>query len=515
MESDDDETGRCLVNLANVFLDTVRKRPRQAAITFENRTFSYLDLASLLQQWSQFLKASISKGDRVLCISENRPEIMAIYLAVAGVGGVFVPVNPQLSQKEVDDIILRASHVLAITSYENAEKLNNTKHSIKQVSIEQYRVNPTFNIQNIENFIDFDDRDGCLICFTSGSTGRAKGVFASHLNEFTSSKQYAESWVVTDNDRLLITLPLSFVYGLTTGCLMGLLAGAHIILEKRFHPQIALERIRDHQVSVFMGVPTMYTMMLNVQENASHKYDISSVRLMLTAGAPIANEVLDRFYKELHIELTNFYALSEIRPICTFNVKNDQQFKRGSCGRIPDGVDVRLLDENGEDITIPGKVGELVAKSDTLMIQYYGDIDLTLDTIKNGWFYTGDLGMFDEEGFYYITGRKKDLVIRGGINISPVEIEEHLYKNPAILEVVVLGVPDEIFGEELLAQIVPKTDYRLEEEEIRLFLQENLASYKVPKYILIVPELPKNNSGKIDKKRVKSEWEQLELQQLN
>jgi long-chain acyl-CoA synthetase len=510
MEGNDDETRRSQMNIGNIFLEVAKKQLENPAITFEDKIISYKQLAVLVEKWGDYLSSKINKDDRVLCVSENCPEIMAIYLAVAGLGGVFVPINPQLTQDEINDIFERSTPALGIFSEKNKGTLPNIKEAVP-VNL----FHATEEECNYKEFEEFEKDKGCLICFTSGSTGKAKGVYISHLNEYTSCKQYSEYWNINSYDKVLISLPQSFLYGLTTGCLMALISGAHIILEKRFHPVESLEIIEKHKVTVFMGVPTMYTMMLDAQNKASKKYNTSSIRLMLTAGAPIANEILDEFKDVFSIEITNFYALSEIRPIFTNNLKENGDIRRGSCGKMVKSVEVKLLDENGQKITKAGTEGEIAAKSDTLMIGYYDDLKLTSEIIRDGWFYTGDLGMFDSEGYFYITGRKKELIIRGGINISPVEVEEFIYKYPPVLEAVVVGVPDNIFGEEIYAQVVVKDNYTVEEEELKNFLKAYLAPYKVPKYFEFVEGLPKNNSGKIDKKKVKAQWGKSVLQQHN
>ncbi|MFS0599274.1 class I adenylate-forming enzyme family protein [Peribacillus frigoritolerans] len=498
------------MNIGNFFFEIAKKRLDSPAITFEEKTVSYKQLAILVEKWSDYLSSRITKDDRVLCVSENCPEIMAIYLAVAGLGGVFVPINPQLTKEEINDIFERSTPTVGIFSEKNKDILPQIKVSI---SVNLFSVSEEKWV--CKEFEEFEADKGCLICFTSGSTGKAKGIYISHQNEYTSCFQYSEYWDIQKSDKVLVSLPQSFLYGLTTGCLMALFVGAQIILEKKFHPIETLNNIEKHQVTVFMGVPTMYTMMLDVQSKATKKYNTSSIQLMLTAGAPLANEIFDEFKSLFSIEIVNFYALSEIRPIFTYNLKQSDEIKRGSCGRKVKNVEVKLLAVDGKEIIKAGLEGEIVAKSDTLMLRYYDDLELTENTIRDGWFYTGDLGMFDANGYFYITGRKKELVIRGGINISPVEIEEILYKNPAILEAVIVGVPDEIFGEELFGQIVLKEGNSLTDMELREFLNEHLASYKVPKYIEFSNELPKNNSGKIDKKKVKAGWGKSVLQQHN
>lgn len=496
------------MNIGNTFLDKAEAQLQQPAITFEQQVYTYEHITILIQKWRSFLTSKIKPGDRVLCFSDNCPEVMALYLAVAGLGNVFIPINPKLSEEEIVDIIERSTPALAVASNNDAFKFPNIP---EVVGIKEFSKEGTLNFP-IPRFTEVDEEQGCLICFTSGSTGRAKGVYASHINEYTSCEQYAKSWKVTAQDKVLIALPQSFLYGLTTGCLMALFVGAHIYLEKKFHPVEALTRIEQQRITLFMGVPTMYTMMLDVQRKATKPYDTKSLRLLLTAGAPIADEILAEFKKTFNIQLSNFYALSEIRPIFTHEAGLPIK-KQQSCGRAVEDVEVRLLNVEGNDITVPGQEGELIARSATLMLAYYGDPEITAQTVRDGWFYTGDLAVFDEAGYYYITGRKKELVIRGGINISPVEVESFIYKHPAVLETVVIGVPDKVFGEELFTQIVLKDGQTLSKQQLVEFLSDKLAPYKIPKHIEFVQSLAKNHSGKISKKRVREQWEQSALQQ--
>lgn len=497
--------GGIIMNLAKEFIQIANSYGNRPAISFKDQDISYVELANQIKATINILKEDVKFGDIICCFSENRPEIISLYLATTALGAIFVPINHQLTPDEVADILKRTNPVHCFTS-ENSEDL--FKEALKITAFEkEYKlignlvasnINDSYGVAELQ---EFDQDTDALIIFTSGSTGVPKGVVATHLNELESTKQYKEVWHINENDKVLITLPMSFLYGLTTGTLTCLFAGAHVVLEEKFHPVKVLNKMVQEKITLFMGVPTMYNMMLN----ASEKMDITrldSIRLMLTAGAPIAESTVKHFKQKLNIQIMNFFALTEVRPVIAYNTKTDI-FKEGSCGRVAPGVQIKIQDNDGNEVVSPQTEGELLIKSNTLFKCYYNDPDQTKSVIKDGWFYTGDLVKYDEEGYFYIVGRKKELIIRGGINISPSEIEECISKHPSIYEVAVIGIPDDVFGEKVAAVISLKEEHTLSPDEIQMFVKERMAEFKVPEHIVIVSELPKSGVGKINKKELK------------
>ncbi len=494
------------MNIARA-LGVVREvRPQAPAISFKRQTWTYADLWAWVSAWAADLKPRLGAGDRVLCFAPNHPQVLAAYAAVAGLGAIFVPVNPELTPDEITDIVTTADPAVALTSDDLAPKLVKAlERSDRHPHLMRLpREDPSLEA-GVE-FVDLNPDQSALICFTSGSTDRPKGVFASHRNEIASARQYAAVWAIQPEDRVLVALPLSFLYGLTTGALTTLLAGAHVLLEERFHPRRVLERISNERATVFMGVPTMYVMMLEVGLEDPDAFDLSSIRLMLTAGAPIAEATQQAFCERFGVNIMDFYALSEVRPVFAYDARRFSKGRPGSCGHQLPGVEVRIAPASEPPVTGPAMAGELLVRSETLMKGYYGDPERTAEAIRDGWFHTGDLATVDEDGFYSIVGRLKDLIIRGGFNVAPAEVERAILRHPAVLEAAVVGVDDAVFGEEIGAAVTLKPGARLDEADLVDFLRSVLADYKLPRRIRIVGGLPRGATGKVDKQAVRALW---------
>ncbi len=488
-------------------LEGVREaRPQAPAISFKHQAWTYADLWAWVSAWAADLKPRLGAGDRVLCLAPNHPQVLAAYVAVAGLGAIFVPVNPELSPDEIADIVSRAGPGVALTSEDLAPKLFKALERADRQPHLLRLPRETESFGASMQFRELDPDQGALICFTSGTTDRPKGVFASHRNEIASARQYAAVWAIQPDDRVLVALPLSFLYGLTTGALTALLAGAHVLLEERFQPRRVLERISHDRATVFLGVPTMYAMMLEVGLEDPDAFDLSSIRLMLTAGAPIAEATLEAFYERFGVHVLDFYALSEVRPVFAYDVRRFEKGRPGSCGHELPGVEVRIVGANSQPVTQPATAGELLVRSETLMKGYYRDPEHTAEAIRDGWFHTGDLAAFDAEGFYSIVGRKKDLIIRGGFNVAPAEVERAILKHPAVLEAAVVGVDDAVYGEDIGAAVTLKPGERLDEAGLVEFLRSVLADYKLPRRIRFSNGLPRGATGKVDKRAVRALW---------
>jgi len=494
------------MNIARALGEVREARPDAPAISFDAQTWSYEELWARTRALACYLQPLLAPGRCVLCLTPNHPQVVAAYAAVAGLGSIFVPVNPELTVEEIRYIAATVEPAVALGSRDLLPRLG--------AALEQAGQRPHVLELPLEadlpageiTFADLDPDQGALICFTSGSTDQPKAVFASHRNELASAAQYAAVWAIHPGDRVLVALPLSFLYGLTTGALTALLNGAEVLLEDRFHPRRILKRIERDRATVFMGVPTMYAMMLQVGLEEPDTFDLSSIRLMLTAGAPIAEAILDAFYQRFGVHVIDFYALSEVRPVFAYDARRFRRGRPGSCGRQLPGVEVRLVDPDGKLVARRGEAGELLVRSDTLMKGYYRDPERTAAAMPDGWFHTGDLATLDEDGFYHIVGRKSDLIIRGGVNIAPAEVERAILRHPAVLEAAVVGVPDAVFGEEVAAAVSLKPGAQLSEGDLIDAVRTVLAEYKLPRRIRFASSLPRGVTGKVDKQAVRALW---------
>jgi long-chain acyl-CoA synthetase len=342
--------------------------------------------------------------------------------------------------------------------------------------------------------------DTAVILFTSGTTGAPKGAELSHFNLFFNAYYSArEVTQVQPGDVCLTTLPLFHSFGQT--CLMNasVMVGGTMTLLPRFETEKAMEVIQRDKVKLVALVPTMYYFFLNSDKVSD--YDLSSIEMAVSGGAALPEEVHRRFKEQFGISIMEGYGLSETSPVASFTLSG-MKVKVGSIGKPIWGVEMAVRGEDGAFLGAE-EVGEIVVRGHNIMKGYYNRPDATAEAIRDGWFHTGDMGKRDDDGYYYIVDRKKDLIIRGGMNIYPREIEEILYGHPKVLEAAVVGIPDEMRGEEVKVFVAPRAGETVTPDEITAYMQEHLAKYKWPKEVEILEELPKNATGKILKRQLR------------
>jgi long-chain acyl-CoA synthetase len=338
-----------------------------------------------------------------------------------------------------------------------------------------------------------------VILYTSGTTGTPKGAELTHDNLLSNVETILQSLIeIQPDDVVLGALPFFHSFGQTCGLNACMKAGGTLTLIPRFDPDKALEIIERDRVTVFEGVPTMYVAMLH--SDKADSADTSCLRLCVSGGSAMPGQVLRAFEDKFGCKILEGYGLSETSPVASFN-HPDRERKVGSIGTPIKGVEMRVVDEDGNDVE-QGEVGEIAIKGPNVMKGYWRKDDATAEAIKDGWFHTGDMAKVDDEGYYFIVDRKKELIIRGGYNVYPREVEEVLYQHPAVQEVAVVGVPDDKMGEEVGAAVVLKPGQDVTTDELRDYVKEEVANYKYPRRIWIVDELPKGPTGKILKREV-------------
>ncbi len=342
-----------------------------------------------------------------------------------------------------------------------------------------------------------------MLLYTSGTTGQPKGAELTHANLLANVETCVETLIqVDENDVILGALPLFHSFGQTCAMNVATKAGATLTLIPRFDPLKALQIIERDRVTVFEGVPTMYNAMLAVPEAARKDLDLSSLRLCVSGGSALPGEVLREFDATFDCKILEGYGLSETSPVASFN-HPDRERKVGSIGTPIRGVEMRVVGEEGQDLPA-GEVGEIVIRGHNVMKGYWRKPEATASVMRDGWFHSGDLAKVDEDGYFFIVDRKKDMIIRGGYNVYPREIEEVLYEHPAVAEAAVVGIADVTLGEEVGAAVALKAGAEASPEELQAFVKERVAAYKYPRHVWLVPELPKGPTGKILKREIEA-----------
>jgi long-chain acyl-CoA synthetase len=342
--------------------------------------------------------------------------------------------------------------------------------------------------------------DTAVILYTSGTTGTPKGAELTHANMLENCRHGGTELVrVSERDVILGALPLFHSFGQTCCMNNAVRAGACLTMIPRFDPGKALEIIQRDQVTLFEGVPTMYHAMLNHPER--ERYDVSSLRTCVSGGSAMPAEVMRGFERAFGCVVLEGYGLSETSPVASFN-HLDREHKPGSIGTPINGVEMKVVDEDDNELP-PGEVGEIVIRGHNVMKGYWNRPDATAEVMRDGWLHTGDMARVDEDGYFFIVDRKKDMIIRGGYNVYPREIEEVLYEHEAILEAAVIGVPDPGMGEEVGAAVVLRPGAEASADEIRSFVKERVAAYKYPRHVWFTDELPKGPTGKVLKRELR------------
>ncbi len=352
----------------------------------------------------------------------------------------------------------------------------------------------------LEDWAERADDDDAVILYTSGTTGVPKGAELTHANLLRNAEVTATTLLDTGpGDVVMGCLPLFHSFGLTCGLNAAVLGGACLALLPRFDPGAALEMISREKVTIFEGVPTMYAALLHHPDAA--RADTSSLRVCVSGGAALPLEILRGFEDTFGCPILEGYGLSETSPVASFN-HPDRPRKPGSIGTPVAGVQMRVVDDAGAEVP-PGQVGEVVIRGHNVMKGYWKNPDATAAAIPDGWFRTGDLARVDEDGYFFIVDRKKELIIRGGYNVYPREVEEALYEHPGVAAVAVVGIPHESLGEEVGAAVALKPGATATPDELQEFARDRVAAYKYPRQVWLVEQLPKGPTGKILRREVR------------
>jgi long-chain acyl-CoA synthetase len=463
-----------------------RSRP---ALIDEGRKWTFGELSAEVDSIAAMLREKVP-GNTVGILLLNSPRYVTTLLGIWKAGKTAVPLNYLLPPQELAFIIKDSGMSALVTS----EFFSQATAAVKPLFGDRLFMAdaPDFG-QPTPVSTNAEMRDPALYLYTSGTTGRPKGVVLTHSNLKHNVESCQKAGGFDDRDRFLCLLPFFHTYAITGTILLPLMHGSTMVLVDRFQPLKVMKLIEDHSISVFLAIPSMYRVLAASEGN----FNVSSVRFPISGGEPLPVATAEAFEKRFGVPIFEGYGQTEAAPVVTLNVPGGR--KLGSVGRALPGVEVAIWDDQKKPLP-PGEIGEIMVRGANVMAGYYNLPEETGKTITQDWLHTGDLGKIDEEGYVTITGRKKDLIISAGENIYPREIEEVLGQHPKVKEVAVIGVKDEVRGEVPKAFVIARDGATVEEKELRSFCRENLAGYKVPKHFEIVPDLPRTPTGKVLKR---------------
>jgi long-chain acyl-CoA synthetase len=490
-------------NLARILTDTAAKHGDRTAFKLDDVELTYALLDDSSARVAALLKSKgLQPGDRVGLMLPNVPYFPAIYYGILRAGGTVVPMNVLLKGREVSYYLQDSGAKFVFAWYDFAEP---AQEGAQQAGAECILVKPgEFEQLVLEHEPDGElaERsadDTAVILYTSGTTGQPKGAELTHANLHRNTRTVLGFTDLDESEVLLGALPLFHSFGQTCTMNCAVSCGATVTMLPRFDPDKALEIIQRDGVTVFQGVPTMYNALLHA--DSADSADASTLRMCMSGGAAIAVELIRGFEEKFGCIILEGYGLSETSPVASFNQPHLAR-KAGSIGTPIEGVEMQVWDDDGNALP-QGEVGEIVIRGHNVMKGYWERPDATAEAIDaDGWFRTGDMAKIDEDGFFFIVDRKKDLIIRGGYNVYPREVEEVLYEHPAVKEAAVVGVPDEALGEEVGAAVVLCKGESLTAEELKAYVKEQVAAYKYPRKIWFIDELPKGPTGKILKREI-------------
>ncbi len=500
-------------NLAVMLPESARRAPGRPAVILGQTRISYAQLDELSDRVAASLTAAgLAPGDPVGLQLPNIPEFVVAYFGILKAGGVVVPMNVLLKAAEIE-FQLRDSGARTLITYGGS--LDEAAKAAASAAVPSVYVaagtTPLVTGVPFATLLAGDPpgpqlagrspADPAVIIYTSGTTGVPKGAVLSHFTLYMNADIPGRVVEFRDDDIVVVALPLFHIFGLSSILNTCVLLGGTMSLVPRFDAAAVLELIQRDRATIFEGVPTMFVGLLQAAGEAS--YDLSCLRVAISGGAPIPAEIIDSFERRFGVTILEGYGLSETASTTTFNISAAER-KIYSVGKPIWGVSVQIWDDQGRPRPAgPEHVGEIVVRGPNVMTGYHNNPEATAAAFAGGWFHTGDLGYFDEDGFLFIVDRIKDLIIRGGYNVYPREVEEAIYAHPAVAEAAVIGIPDATMGEEVHAIVATKAGQLVTEAELIDFVKQRIAPYKYPRTVEFRDSLPKGATGKILKKELR------------
>lgn len=497
-------------NLDGLLVQRVTEAPRKRFLLSETdgRKFSYEEFAAAVGRAARMLAShGVVRGDVVSLLMPNSVEYIIAYFACWKLGAIAGPINSLLKAQEISYVLSDSETKALLVHSDFLPTIENTRKDLPELSVIAFddEAAVTKDFKDDSSAVDLPasviGRDSeAIIIYTSGTTGKPKGCLLTHGNLLANARQISEWLGFTRDDRLLTIMPLFHMNAVSVTTMSALYAGGSTAVSPKFSASRFWQIISDYQITSFGSVATMLSMLLTTYpEGVPEGMKTDQLRFAMCGSAPVPAEVMKRFEEKFNCLVIEGYGLSESTCRSTFNPP-DERRRPGSCGK-PIGNEMKVVDEEEREVA-NGELGEIVLRGENILKGYYRNPEATATAFRTGWFHTGDVGYRDADGFFYIVDRKSDMIIRGGENIYPREIDEVLYQHPAVAAAATIGIPDQLYGEEVAAFIVLKEGREVTADELIAFCRARLADYKCPKTVRIVKEIPKGPTGKLLKREL-------------
>ena len=518
-------------NLGNLLEQRTAQAPGKMFLLSEpdGRQFTFAEFAAAVNRAAALLAAhGVSKGDVVSLLMPNSAEYIIAYFACWKLGAVAGPVNSLLKEHEIEFVMNNSEAKAILVHSEFSDHIEDIRgalpHLRSVIEFDDEAAAPrefagscqkpdregghpsekALADARASDTVDIGRDDDAIIIYTSGTTGKPKGCLLTHGNVIANARQISNWLSFKEDDRLLTIMPLFHMNAVSVTTMSALYAGGSTVISPKFSASQFWKIISDYQVTSFGSVATMLSILLNTYpDGVPEGLKTGQLRFAMCGSAPVPAEVMKKFEETFDCPVVEGYGLSESTCRSTFNPP-DERRRPGSCG-MPIGNEMKVVDDDDSDVP-DGELGEIVLRGENILKGYFKSPEATEIAFRNGWFHTGDIGYRDKDGFFYIVDRKSDMIIRGGENIYPREIDEVLYQHPAVAAAATIGVPDDLYGEEVAAFIVLKEGMKISEEELISYCTERLADYKCPKTIRIVAEIPKGPTGKLLKRELAKQF---------